>query len=159
MYRHQPDLSKSELVLSTETVATTLSKLNNSSKSDIAGMRSSEPSPPRQSPPQSESINHQPLFSSILDAPFYWHADADKNKSRSTHQISSSSSAGKDGVGSSGIDGNRCREGTIDTVEEREWEVKKDSEKVGLMHPIFVVPWGVAEKGRRYFERFPGFRT
>lgn len=54
---------------------------------------------------------------------------------------------------------NRDGEDMIHTTVKVKVEEKIYSEKIGLMHPVFVVPWGVAEKGRRYFERYIGFRT
>ena len=124
-------------------------------------MSSSPPSPPQEPQTQSESTIDQPFFSPILDAPYYWHVDADKNKSHSAHQFSSSSKTSKDGTVPSNVDRNGSAGDIKDILkeEEEEMEMEKDSEKIGSMNPVFVIPWGVAEKARRYFERIVGFGT
>ncbi|KAF2205536.1 terpenoid cyclases/Protein prenyltransferase [Delitschia confertaspora ATCC 74209] len=37
---------------------------------------------------------------------------------------------------------------------ERVWD---DEDQVNVVHPVFIVPWGQAEKCRQYFEENPGF--
>lgn len=113
-------------------------------------MYSSVSSTSQQSQPKSETINHRSLLSPVLDAPFHWHVDSDYSKNSSTRD---------NGMALIDVGDNRDGEDKIHTTVEGKTEEKIYSEKIGSMHPVFVVPWGVAEKGRRYFERFIGFRT
>ena len=46
------------------------------------------------------------------------------------------------------------REGGQDDEDE---EDEEDGDVIGPMHPVFVIPWGVAEQARRYFEDYAGF--
>lgn len=48
-------------------------------------------------------------------------------------------------------------ESIIKAMVEEEKQVFNEQDRVELIHPVFVLPWGVAERTRRYFERRGAF--
>ena len=113
----------------------------------------------------------QSFFTSTLDAPYSWHADVgetEKEKRAGRDSLrNEAGGAGDDGDnhnGTNGTDGAHVENGAknvpdIDGGREQKEkeEGEEDDDPIGPMHPVFVVPWGVAEKARRYFEGITGF--
>ena len=73
------------------------------------------------------------LFSPVLDAPFYW--------AIVSHPKAVEAQSGAHG---DDHDANSVR---LDSRRNDE-----DEDVIGAMHPVFAIPWGTAEKARRYFE-------
>ena len=112
----------------------------------------------------------QSFFTSTLDAPYSWHADVgetEKEKRAGRDSLrNEAGGAGDDGDnhnGTNGTDGAHVENGAKNVPdidggrEQKEKEGEEQDDPIGPMHPVFVVPWGVAEKARRYFEGITGF--
>ena len=120
---------------------------------------------PHEQEAQSSSTDQSLLTLSTLDAPYFWHADAEEtDKENYTSRVGFRVGVGQSDRNTYSTNGAKVETygknlpgngGDEEQTEDEDEE--EDSDLVGPIHPVFVVPWGVAEKARKYFEDITGF--